>query len=721
MQLARAKNHEFATLEHLLLALLEDRSTADVLKGCDVDIDLLRSDLEDFVNEELDKLVVENFQDARPTPAFQRVIQRAVIHVQSAGREEVTGANVLVAIFAERESHAAYFLEQQDMTRLDAVNFMSHNITKSKLPRERGQTRFHDLGEALFSPELDIALDQAADSAAQLGHSEIRPEHVLYELVEEPLDDRIKDKTQHVLQEARSGLFDYLEALPKQSSRSRATPSLSLALAMALRATLLSAAGSGRKVIDAEDVFDSLAPISAVPVLPQPLRPILSSAHAGVPAADPSVSRVKSTPAVGAQVESKIDNGRRPSKKVGTGFAFVSYATADRPLVAKIIASLQNRGISIWWDQDIRGGSWRDAISKNLDACTAHLVLWTAASVESDPVREEAGRGKSNGKLVHALLDDSKLPFGFSEIQYFNLRGWDGETLTPAFENLIQAISDKLKPPTRSQLTARLAAPTRATTTIVNGAVAVVDAPPGVAPPVRDPADLDDRLHAQKHLAQVVHDELCDRRKSQLPQAVALSVKRYLDALNGARLCWYILDDAMSSVMNCRNEYAEDPWPGTSRHDMGTLEKRHKEMEPLVRPRQPKKSSDQPPDDSGPSVTPAKVSKEPIDNAIEAARRSIQDGEDAQLLDSSVGRAAAHYSARLQDAMLETGASENAVKRRHDGARAGLQGLGGVLAMVTEALTKGLRSDALMASPNAKAVLRNLNAALDAVLSFFRP
>lgn len=147
MNLARERNHEFATLEHLLLALTDDRETIAVLNGCDVDIDALKSDLEDFINEELDSLVVSNGQDARPTAAFQRVIQRAVIHVQSSGREEVTGANVLVAIFAERESHAAYFLEQQDMSRLDAVNFISHGITKSG-PSEERKVRGAEDGEA---------------------------------------------------------------------------------------------------------------------------------------------------------------------------------------------------------------------------------------------------------------------------------------------------------------------------------------------------------------------------------------------------------------------------------------------------------------------------------------------------------------------------------------------------------------------------------------------
>lgn len=146
MNLARERNHEFATLEHLLLALTDDRETIAVLNGCDVDVDALKSDLEDFINEELDSLVVQNGQDARPTAAFQRVIQRAVIHVQSSGREEVTGANVLVAIFAERESHAAYFLEQQDMSRLDAVNFISHGITKSG-PAEDRKVRGTEEGE----------------------------------------------------------------------------------------------------------------------------------------------------------------------------------------------------------------------------------------------------------------------------------------------------------------------------------------------------------------------------------------------------------------------------------------------------------------------------------------------------------------------------------------------------------------------------------------------
>ena len=125
---ANEPGHEFATLEHLLLALVDDQDGAAVMKACDVDLDELRATLTEYVDNELSELVVDDEEDAKPTAGFQRVIQRAVIHVQNAGREEVTGANVLVALFAERESHAAYFLAERDMTRYDAVNFISHGI-----------------------------------------------------------------------------------------------------------------------------------------------------------------------------------------------------------------------------------------------------------------------------------------------------------------------------------------------------------------------------------------------------------------------------------------------------------------------------------------------------------------------------------------------------------------------------------------------------------------
>lgn len=130
LTLANDRHHEYATLEHLLLALMDDSDAAAVMRACGVDLEALKSTVTEYIDNELHNLVTGYDEDSKPTSGFQRVIQRAVIHVQSSGRDEVTGANVLVAIFAERESHAAYFLQEQEMTRYDAVNFISHGISK---------------------------------------------------------------------------------------------------------------------------------------------------------------------------------------------------------------------------------------------------------------------------------------------------------------------------------------------------------------------------------------------------------------------------------------------------------------------------------------------------------------------------------------------------------------------------------------------------------------
>ena len=159
LAMASERRHEFATLEHLLLALTGDSDAVAVLKACGVDIERLTGDLEGFLEEGLDGLAGETPVEARPTTGFQRVIQRAVLHVQSSGRAEVTGANVLVAIFSESESHAVYFLQRQDMSRYDAVNYISHRI--AKVPG----------GAAAGGPVPDVDEDGAEETVVKEGTS----------------------------------------------------------------------------------------------------------------------------------------------------------------------------------------------------------------------------------------------------------------------------------------------------------------------------------------------------------------------------------------------------------------------------------------------------------------------------------------------------------------------------------------------------------------------
>jgi len=136
---ARDHRHEYATLEHLLIALMDDRDALAVLTACAVDVEKLRANLIKYVESEFGSIIAteSDENDPKPTAGFQRVLQRAAIHVQSSGREEVTGANVLVALFSERESHAVFYLHQQDMTRLDAVQYISHGVAKAPGKNER--------------------------------------------------------------------------------------------------------------------------------------------------------------------------------------------------------------------------------------------------------------------------------------------------------------------------------------------------------------------------------------------------------------------------------------------------------------------------------------------------------------------------------------------------------------------------------------------------------
>ena len=163
---AAGRSHEYATLEHLLKALIEDPDAIAVFKACGVDLAKLESELENYIDNELSNLAVDGATDAKPTASFQRVVQRAAIHVQSSGRQEVTAANVLVALFSERESHAVYFLQEQEMSRFDAVNYISHGIAKVagqsegrrvRGAAEEGDERGNDSpGEALETYCVDL-------------------------------------------------------------------------------------------------------------------------------------------------------------------------------------------------------------------------------------------------------------------------------------------------------------------------------------------------------------------------------------------------------------------------------------------------------------------------------------------------------------------------------------------------------------------------------------
>jgi len=146
---ANKRSHEFATLEHLLLGLLDDQDAVAVLRACDVNIPQLRAELKAYLDQEQGNIAEDSTIDATPTAGFQRVIQRSILHVQSSGREEVNGSNVLVALFSERESHAVFYLQQHEVSRLDVVNYISHGLAKS------GEHDEHDSIDGETEDELE--------------------------------------------------------------------------------------------------------------------------------------------------------------------------------------------------------------------------------------------------------------------------------------------------------------------------------------------------------------------------------------------------------------------------------------------------------------------------------------------------------------------------------------------------------------------------------------
>jgi ATP-dependent Clp protease ATP-binding subunit ClpA len=169
---ARQKRHEFITVEHLLLALLDNPSAAEVLRACAAKIEELRKELTNFVNEHTPRVEGTEDIDTQPTLGFQRVIQRAILHVQSSGKKEVTGANVLVAIFGEKDSHAVYFLQRQNISRLDVVNFISHGITKTP---QAGAAPARPAGESEQGEQEQESAGRAAPSRTTRKTSTSRP------------------------------------------------------------------------------------------------------------------------------------------------------------------------------------------------------------------------------------------------------------------------------------------------------------------------------------------------------------------------------------------------------------------------------------------------------------------------------------------------------------------------------------------------------------------
>lgn len=267
-------------------------------------------------------------------------------------------------------------------------------------------------------------------------------------------------------------------------------------------------------------------------------------------------------------------------------FIFLSYASRDYDRIAPLYDFLSDQSLPVWWDQDIpAGATWRDEIAKRLDTAAAVLTLWTLDSTQSSAVNEEAASAQSKGKLVHARLDDAVLPYGFAETQYVDLRGWDGSPDHPAMRKLVQALRDKINPPTSAEMNQRLQQASPVAMAPHNGKLSPVDTPPHAPPETVNVPDLDARLDGLRQSLASLQGKA--REGYQLPQALFHCLDAIAAALKADPLTWYALEDSRDSLADCLEVHdAPNTWNDVIVRDLMRIVRRIGEVRPLLQPRQ---------------------------------------------------------------------------------------------------------------------------------------
>lgn len=590
---ANARKHETATLEHLLLALIDEPDAAQALQACAVNLDALRETVTNFLDEDCTILISETEgSEATPTAAYQRIIQRAAIHVQSSGREEVTGANVLVAIFAERESNAAVFLQEQDMTRYDAVNYIAHGIAKNPLLSE---SRLN----AVFEEEEEELLTEA-------------------EWREKYMPSRKKSES----------------SIETSSLPEKGTPK------------------------------------------PNSKRHTISN--------DP--------------------------------FVFLSYSSLDRELVTSFLSLLRKKDIPAWWDQDISpGATWRSEISTKLETSSVVLTLWTANSIISKPVIEEASTAQRKRKLVHIRMDDSTIPYGFGETQYVDLRDWDGTVIHPNFQRLIYAIQDKLATPTVEFASKRINQSSPMEIVAHEGRLAIKDAPSNMAPEVVNPVDFETRLIGLKQTLDSMCSICSDKTAFQLPHTLFHCLEALKLTLTTNPVTWYALEDAKFLLNNCMiDSNASEAWNTVVYKGLSSLIVRIDEIRPLLQPTQ----IDPETNEAKPPAPEPIINKEQVTEVADIAKdvlSELSSEEGREILDENTKQNLRSTVERIKE--LEK--SIEPVERKLFKLRHALRGLAYLAGGIITAIGTGVIVNLLTAPTAAMTFLTRLKPIFESIMQFF--
>jgi len=268
-------------------------------------------------------------------------------------------------------------------------------------------------------------------------------------------------------------------------------------------------------------------------------------------------------------------------------FVFISYAQDNKIDVAEIARYLRAHEINIWWDDDLLPGDpWREQIQANLENCQAVLTLWTEQSVRSKSVIEEAEAGKRRGKLLHAKLDSTPLPYGFGEVQYADLTNWDRQSDGSESLRLIEALRQKLAPDA-AKVRQHLDAASDVEFAVQNGKVILGDKPRNTPPPAEDAKDLDNLRTASIELIKNIRADFSERNYNFDVDALKLRLSQYANVLRQKTDNWYKYENAVRRIKSVKDEAGEEAWGDSLISDITLLFEQHEKMRKYLQPEQP--------------------------------------------------------------------------------------------------------------------------------------
>lgn len=398
--------------------------------------------------------------------------------------------------------------------------------------------------------------------------------------------------------------------------------------------------------------------------------------------------------------------------------AFISYSNLDSTVASKLRDILISVGINCWWDKDLSPGTrWRRRIRERLESSEVIVTLWTESSVKSDAVIEEASFAQKEGKLVHAKLSDARLPYGFQETQYADLRGWDGDPAHSGLRILVQAIKDKIKPPSADEIDERLAAAAPLATVIEHGYVTAKDSPPNVPPAQPDQLDLEARLHAQEVQARKLLRAL-EVLDNNLGEGIRLEIGHYIEQVNSRPANWYTMSDSISDLRYYLDIADDISWPGNTKISLESLCRNHEILRPRIQPLQPVPGSPDAPLPP-PLLNPSKVTTDVVDQLAAAAEEVFDDHTVAEIFDDSAVRAAKYLTVEISGSRLDAMSSIVAGERRLNKLRKSITSLAGFVGSSLKTIALGITINAFTSSEAARRVMAQLKSLYEILRGFF--